>query len=396
MKIFGFNFNKKEQPVIQQSNENYERFSLMRNTITGNGKINYDYNIPLITEVYNTQYIYFGDDNMYPNILNELYYSSPFHSSIINFKQLNLVGSGYEVISPNNLTEQQKIDINQMKFIFNENFINQMGMDFLIHGRLTWKITWNNEHTKIVNIERIEPANVRAYEKNEFGRIPKYAISTDWQNKLRYNRATNFVYIPAFDTFKKDEKVQLWTYQIFSPGLEYYCQPVYANAANWIYLDGQISFYHKSNIENSINPSMVLKFYEKPANQQEQQEFIYRLRRDMSGARNSGKVLTFFSNGKDLAPDVESIEANKLDEAFAVTQEMIIKNIAFSHTIDPVLMGISTPGALGQSQQLETAYKIFDNTFVLPNQQKLDKVLNLFFDINRIQGTIKLNHFNLL
>ena len=393
MKLFGFNFNR-EQPKIQevvQTTNQQMQFSLL-----GNNKINYDYNNPLISEVLTTEYIYFGEDNAYPNILNELYYSSPFHSSIINFKQLNLVGGGYEVIPNQGATEKQKIDMYQMQFIFNENFINQMGMDFLIHGRLTWKVYWNDDHTKIINIERIEPAWVRATEKNEFGKITKFAIGEDWQNKLRNNRARKYYYIPSFDTYKKEEKVQLWTYQIFSPGLEYYCQPTYANAANWIYLDGQISYYHKSNIENSINPSVVMKFYEKPANKQEEQEFAHRLKRDMSGARNSGKVMVFFSNGKDLAPDIESIEANQLDEAFVVTQEMIVKNIAFAHTLDPVLMGISSPGALGQSQQLETAYKIFDNTFVKPNQAKLNNVLNYFMDINKVPGTIKLKHFQLI
>lgn len=394
MKLFGFNINNKPTPTIVNTNTQVEK--PMQFSLLGNNKVNYDYNIPLISEVLTTEYIYFGEDNTYPNILNELFYSSPFHSSIINFKQLNLVGAGYDVATSLNITEKQRIELEQMKYIFNENFINKMGMDFLIHGRLTWKVYWNDEHTKIINIERVEPAWVRATEKNEMGKITKYAIGEDWQNKLRNNRARKYYYIPAFDSYKKDERIQLWTYQIFSPGLEYYCQPTYANASNWIYLDGQISYYHKSNIENSINPSIVMKFYEKPANKQEQEEFVFRLKRDMAGARNSGKVLTFFSSGKDLAPDIESVEANKLDEAFVVTQEMIVKNIAFAHTIDPVLMGISTPGALGQSQQLETAYKIFDNTFVKPNQQKLNNVLNGFLEINRVPATITLKHFNLI
>ena len=393
MKIFGFNINNKPKEVTKTPDNHQQQMSF---GLLANNKVNYDYNQPLITEVYNTEYIYFGDDNAYPNILNELYYASPFHSSIINFKQLNLVGAGYDITYNLGITEKQKIDANQMKYIFNDNFINQMGMDFLIHGRITWKVYWNDEHTKVINVERVEPAWVRATMKNEFGKIGKYAIGEDWQGKLRNNRATKYVYVPSFDVYKKDEKVQLYVYQIFSPGLEYYCQPTYANAANWIYLDGQISYYHKSNIENSINPSIVMKFYEKPANKQEQEEFIHRLKRDMSGAKNSGKVLTFFSNGKDLAPDIESVEANKLDEAFVVTQEMIVKNIAFSHSIDPVLMGIASPGALGQSQQLETAYKIFENTFVKPNQQKLNGVLNTFMDINKIPAQITLKTYPLI
>jgi phage portal protein BeeE len=201
--------------------------------------------------------------------------------------------------------------------------------------------------------------------------------------------------IPAFDKFNKDEKCQLLVYQGYSPGLEYYSQPIYANAANWIFLDGQISYYHKSNIENSLNPSLAIKIYEKPANDEEKQQFIRQLQASFGGAANSGRAMVFYSNGKDLSPDIQSIDPNTLDEAFAITQEMIVKNIAFSHTIDPVIMGISTPGALGQSQQLETAYNIFDSTFVKPNQKWLNNILNFYLTINNLPATVTLNNYKL-
>ena len=66
MKLFGFNINSKPtpQPVAQVQQDKSFQFSLL-----GNNKVNYDYNQPLITEVFNTDYIYFGDDNFYPNNL---------------------------------------------------------------------------------------------------------------------------------------------------------------------------------------------------------------------------------------------------------------------------------------------------------------------------------------
>ena len=106
--------------------------------------------------------------------------------------------------------------------------------------------------------------------------------------------------------------------------------------------------------------------------------------------------MVFYSNGKDLSPDIVNIDANTLDEAFVVTQETIIKNVAFSHSIDPVIMGISTPGALGQSQQLETAYNIFKNTFILPNQNYLNEVLNFYLKTNKINSELKLKLYNIL
>ncbi len=393
MNIFGFNIQRNRPMTTQVDIRDDNTFKGEKFNYLGT-RPNENYNEPLVTEVYNSQYIYFGESNEYPNILNELYYSSPFHSSIINFKSLNLIGGGYDVIEDEGITEKQRIETKQMLSTFNDTFLKIMSMDFLIHSRLCWKIFWNADHTKIVHIERIDPAWVRSTKKVG-GKVKEYVINRDWTGKLDRGSKT-YTKIPAYDTFAKDEKEQLFVWQSFSPGLEYYCQPTYANASNWIYLDGQISYYHKSNIENSVNPSVAVKIYERPGNQEEEQNFIRNLKNSFTGAKNSGKVMVFFSNGKDLAPDIQSIESNTLDKAFSITQEMIIKNIAFSHTIDPVLMGISTPGALGQSQQLESAYTIFANTFIRPGQYTLDKILNYFMDQNNLGSKIKLKEFTLI
>jgi hypothetical protein len=384
MKLFGFEISRpKQEPV-----SNIDAFDNKRYSFAKSGK--YDYNTP-IQEIVNDEYVYFGSDNLYPNHLNELFYSSPFHSSIINFKVLNLIGGGLTTTFSDKSTEKQKIEITQMVLRFNDFFLNQLAYDFMVHSRVCHKVYWNEDHTKIVNIERIDPAWVRSGKKIE-GKVRFYVINPKWGKSMVKTQGEK---IPAFDKFNKDEKCQLLVYQGYSPGLEYYSQPIYANAANWIFLDGQISYYHKSNIENSLNPSLAIKIYEKPANDEEKQQFIRQLQASFGGAANSGRAMVFYSNGKDLSPDIQSIDPNTLDEAFAVTQEMIVKNIAFSHTIDPVIMGISTPGALGQSQQLQTAYNIFDSTFVKPNQKWLNNILNFYLTINNLPATVTLNNYKL-
>jgi hypothetical protein len=385
-----YNFSKAKKEVLilpierETVKDKYEKFYGLDRVSSEN------LNQPLITERFSGEYIFFGNDNLYPNLLNNLFYASPFHASIINFKNEHIVGNGYDIITA--VTEQRElIAIEQMKYFFDELFINQMGMDYNIHNRLTWKIYWNPEHTKIINIERIEPAKVRATKKVD-GKIKEYLINDDWT--LRLTGLNQKEYIPAFDTFNKSQKVQLWVWQGYSPGLEYYCQPSYASSVNWLYLDGQISYFHKSNIENSINPSMVMKFYEKPANMAEQQEFVHNLKRSFTSARNAGKVLTFFSNSKEESPDIQVLEANKLDEAFITTQETIIKNIAYAHSMNPIILGVAQAGSLGAGTEYEAAYTIFKNTYVKNTQETLNKILTSFFKMNNLNAVVKLKEVN--
>jgi hypothetical protein len=391
MKIFGFNINNKPKQVEQSSTPqfNHEKFYSVTRQTSG---LNYDYSIPAISEIPNSNYIYFGNDNQYPNLLNNIYYSSPFHASIVNFKHLNLIGGGYTVTPYFGATEQDLIAIKQMEYLFNQDIINKISTDLLIHNRICLKITWNKEHNKIIKIERIEPASVRATKKVE-GKIKKYAVNPDWT--LRIN-LSNYYYIPAFDTFAKEEKEQLFVWQGYSPGLEYYSQPTYANAVNWMFLDGQISYYHKSNMENSINPSVVLKFPEKFTNKEEEEMFITSLKKSFAGAKNAGKVMTFFAHGKDLLPEIDVLQGNQLGDDFQITNETIIKNIAFSHSLNPIIMGIAVPGNLGSGTELDIAYKIFQNTFVKPNQKTLNDIINFFYKENKVKAEFALNETNII
>jgi hypothetical protein len=375
-----------ELPKKQLGNPSLEKFHSIQK---GQGE---DLSTPYISELY-AEYVYFGNDNLYPNLLNNLFYSSPFHASIIKFKSQHLVGNGYTLDTSKLVSEKQKIEAKQMEAIFNQEFMQIMAMDFNIHNRLTWKVYWNQEHTKIINIERIEPAKVRSQKKVN-GKVQKYVINNDWT--LRLSNNTIKEYIPAFDKFNKNETVQLWVYSPTSPGLDYYSLPDYVAATNWIFLDSQMSYYQKSNIENSINPSVIMKFYEKPANNEEQENFIRNLKKSFTGAKNAGKVLTFFANSKEEAPDIQTIDANPLDEAFVESQENVIKNISFAHNVSPIIMGLAQPGSLGAGTELETSYKIFNNTYCEPNQRLFNRILKDFFGYNNLNVDVKMNQVNTL
>ena len=123
MKLFGYEFNK----IKQSPPEDVKVFDNTRYNFAKSGR--YNYNEP-IQEVVNDEYVYFGQDNLYPNHLNELFYASPFHSSVINFKALNLIGAGLDVIYPTTATETTKIETTKWVMRFDNQFLNQMAYDF--------------------------------------------------------------------------------------------------------------------------------------------------------------------------------------------------------------------------------------------------------------------------
>ncbi len=55
-------------------------------------------------------YIPFGQDNLYPEVLNQMYYTSPLHGAIVDYKVNAVVGGGFNIIIEK-LTNEEKLDL---------------------------------------------------------------------------------------------------------------------------------------------------------------------------------------------------------------------------------------------------------------------------------------------
>ena len=102
-----------------------------------------------------------------------------------------------------------------------------------------------------------------------------------------------------------------------------------------------------------------------------------------------------FSDGKELAPTVTQMEANKLDKTFLQLTDTIQRQICYAHSIDPQLLGLKTPGSLGNSGELEYAYGIFNSAVIQPAQKDIENIFNQFIGINGLGVKMTLNEPNI-
>jgi hypothetical protein len=52
----------------------------------------------------------FGVDNLYPEMLNQMYYSSPLHGAIVDFKTNAVIGGGF-ALKTDLLTTVEKLEL---------------------------------------------------------------------------------------------------------------------------------------------------------------------------------------------------------------------------------------------------------------------------------------------
>lgn len=378
MKLFGFNIGKSTSVEMTETSS-YQSFSTPFLKVKGG-----NLSLPYVNARQQTNgYIRFGDDNLYPQLINQLYYTSPLHSSIIDFKTNAIIGGGYELKMDADIKATEKVDVYAIEKRLNlKKNLNHITKDVLLHNRKYFILRFNSLGD-LVGVKSIGAEKVRRDKDGE-----NYFICEDWWSQIE---------IRPIKRYSKDctDREQLFVYENLQVGQDIYPLPSYTSAFNWAFLDGEMSYLQKSNILNSIFPSFAMMFPKKPQGEEEKKAIKDTIER-AKGAQNAGKAVAFFANNKDQLPTIESIPTNNLDNVFQVTTESIDSKICQAHTIDPILMGIRVSGKLGSGSDIKQAYVIFEKNTIIPMRQTIEDIINEIFKIAGAKAEIVINNYQIV
>lgn len=373
-----YNFNKKTQdtPKVEAIYDEYSTFSTPFGKI-GSG----DLAAPYIRGQASERYVRFGVDNLYPQLINQMYFKSPLNGAIINFKSNAIIGGGFTLISndtsgPHKVKEYSFIKRNDFKKI-----MRQSSKDLIMHGRvcILVKPTVNGD----VKLERVGPEKVR----NNVAKTI-YTVCDDWSTQL--NKVEYLKYYPNANA------TTMYIFEIDGDaGQDIYPLPSYVSASNWCFIDGEMSYLHKSNIMNSIFASFILTFGIKPKSDEEKRA-IERNVDQLRGARNGGRIAIFAGSSPEQLPTLIPVPTSDNPNLFMETMEAIQMNIAFSHSIDPLLAGIRISGKIGSGSEIPMSYQIFEKNIVMPLREMLTDIGDELLQIGGINSTIEINNYQII
>jgi hypothetical protein len=378
MKLFGFNIGKSTSVEMTETSS-YQSFSTPFLKVRGG-----NLSLPYVNARQQTNgYIRFGDDNLYPQMINQLYYTSPLHSSIIDFKTNAIIGGGYELKVDENATAVDKVEVYSIERRLNlKKSLHTITKDVLLHNRKYFILRFNSLGD-LVGVKSIGSEKVRRDKDGE-----NYFICDDWWSQIEIRT------IKRYSKHCKDTE-QLFVYENHQVGQDIYPLPSYTSAFNWAFLDGEMSYLQKSNILNSIFPSFAMMFPKKPQGEEEKKAIKDTIER-AKGAQNAGKAVAFFANNKEQLPTIESIPTNNLDNVFQVTTESIDSKICQAHTIDPILMGIRVSGKLGSGSDIKQAYVIFEKNTIIPMRQVVEDIVNEILAIAKVKAELVINNYQIV
>jgi len=327
-------------------------------------------------------YIPFGQDNLFPELLNQIFYSSPLHGSIVGYKVNAAVGGGFNIVA-DRLTPQDKLELYTLERKLNiKKVVPAVTQQLILHNRVYFKLCFDDK-MKLTKIVNLSPEKLRVNLDRK-----RYYICDDWSSRIGVQEIRR--YTPTCRDYE-----QLFVYEVECIGQDFYPLPQYTSALNFAFLSGELSYFAKSNIQNSVFPSFAMMFPKRPQSEEEKNMIRNTIDR-LKGAANAGKAVAFFANSADQLPKIESLPTNGNDSLFQEASQLNTEQICFSHTIDPILMGIRTTGSLGNGSDIKQAYIIFEKNVVMPLRDMVSDIFNELLFIAKIDADFTINNYQII
>ena len=307
---------------------------------------------------------------------------SPLHGAIVDFKVNATIGAGYE-LKTDKLTPDEKLALYtwEKKMRLSKS-VKAITKQLVMHHRVYFKLYFDDKG-KVKTIENVSPEKVRINAKKD-----RYFLCDDWSSRIDVEE------VKPFHPLNTD-RCQLWAYELPSIGQDFYPLPQYSSALNFAFLSGELSYFAKSNIQNSIFPSFAMMFPKRPQSEEEKKVLRDTIDR-MKGAHNAGKGVAFFANSQDQLPKIESIPTNQNDKLFQEASALNTEQICFAHTIDPILMGVRTTGSLGGGADIKQAYVIFEKNVVIPLREQVTEVFQELINVCRLNAVFTVKNFQII
>lgn len=321
--------------------------------------------LPKISEKRGSDYMKFGDKNLFPQELIELYNTSAMHATAVNAISDGIIGQGIEIVGEEFVNLQGET-INDV--------FEKIALDYVLFGGYALNCVWNKEATRISEIYHLPMANVRSGKEDEEGDVTHYYYSTDWSNVRKYEPKAYRAFDPTDN--KKENASQIYYVFDYQPGQQYYPLPSYTSALTDIDLDARISRFHAQNLKQGLNPSMFIQFRSGIPTPEERREIYQEIDNTFSGEENAGRFFLSFSRaGEEM--DIKPIEGAG-SEYYITLDERISARILTSHRITSgLLLGIKdATGFSSNADEIKVAYNHFMGTVVEPMQKKIVKAFS--------------------
>jgi hypothetical protein len=292
------------------------------------------HHIPNFEEKAGQFWVRYGDNDLYPYFLQDLYASSAIHNAIVRGTADMIYGNG--------LTSEFKDDhvdqwLEVVKLIGDGECLRRAAFDIKMFGQCYFNVIWSVDRSRPAEVHHIPVAHVRAGVADNEDSPVMYYLADDWSKAS--GKPTQP--IPAFNTEDRTAASQIMHVRMYSPMNHYYAVPDYIGSTNYIELDRDISEFHLNNIKNGLFPSMMLTFNNGIPTDDEREEMERAIYNKFSGASNAGKILINWNDNAEDAPKIDPFNLTDPHKIYDYLSDQVLQRILSGHRVtSPLLFGL--------------------------------------------------------
>jgi len=341
------------------------------------------YEIPEFKEAKGKEWVNYGANNDFPNLLLEMYDNAPKHRAIVDGKADMIAGKGWNISQTMSVLKQAQLvnfvnEINPQETL--HELTKKISLDLELFGGFYLQAIWNNLRNDF-DLYHVDFSKIRTNKTQD-----KFFYSNDWKAYNQHPEKTGFKEIEKFDPNSK--KSGIFYYKQYRPNQGVYPLPGYIAALRYIEIEKEIANFHLNNIKNGFVGGTLISFNNGQPTLEEQKEIERQIKNKHTGTDNAGGIVLVFSEGKDKEPTVLPLRSNDFDKAFEVLNKTVTQEIFVGHRIPSgQLFGIDNESAFARNV-IRDASEFFQNTYVTPKQQTIEQVINDFASLLELDNKL--------
>jgi hypothetical protein len=315
-------------------------------------------------------YVRYGEDNLYPNLLEYLATASTTNQSCINGIKRSIYGKGIAFTSDN---ENESLKKDKFDAILKPIELRKFILDRIIHGEAAFQVIYKDK--KLSKVKHLKMVNLRAGLPDEFGVISKWYYSANWEEEK------DVTPYPAFGT-TNNSQTEIFVLQPYTANFKAYSLPDYLGALPYAILEDDISDYLINDIKNGFSGTKLINLNNGVPDANSRKQIKREILSEITGARGN-RVIVAFNKTADNATTIDDIPLDDAPNHYEFLASEAESKLLIGHKItSPLLLGIKTgnSGLGNNADEIKNAYLLQDNTLIRPYQEEIitDCLLEIF------------------
>tara|TARA_R110002074_G_scaffold129582_2_gene270808 strand:+ start:413 stop:2236 length:1824 start_codon:yes stop_codon:yes gene_type:complete len=339
------------------------------------------YTTPEIVESRNKDWIEFGAENDYFNVLIDKAKGSATNGACINSISQMIYGKGLSATDSARRPEQYA----RMVSLFKKDDLRRFAYDLKLTGQTAIQVIYSKDKKTIEKVEHLPIETLRAEKCGADDKeVQAYYYFPKWEDIKPSDEPLR---IPAFGVSDTPKPIEILYVKPYEAGMYYYSTPDWAKGGlQYADLEIEVSNYHINNVRNGLSPSMLINFNNGVPEKPKRDEMERQILNKYQGSSRAGTPIIAFNDNKESAATIEAIQLSDAHNQYQFLSEEAKSKILIAHRIvSPMLLGIKDNSGFGNNaEELKDSSILMQNVVIAPFQELLIDAFDKILAFNKI------------